>query len=200
MKLKQLLISTASIAALAVVPMSIVSCGNNNNNSVDQLPPANGGDNNNQQPGTGDNNNSTPGNGDNNNQQPGTGDNDTQKPAIEYINIEDRNGMLENILTNTYIASEFIKQVLKNPPIGEVTYAQWNRGLTSIVPGNTSYYTDGGFHYYNLKNLTFTITAGKVALYYSVNNESQRHTISASGSWTVSVELNFKSTTKIENL
>ena len=39
MKLKQLLISTASIAALAVVPMSIVSCGNNNNNSVDQLPP-----------------------------------------------------------------------------------------------------------------------------------------------------------------
>ena len=47
MKLKQLLISTASIAALAVVPMSIVSCGNNNNNAVEGLPPANGGDNNN---------------------------------------------------------------------------------------------------------------------------------------------------------
>ena len=45
MKLKQLLISTASIAALAVVPMSIVSCGNNNNNAVDGLPPA-GDDNN----------------------------------------------------------------------------------------------------------------------------------------------------------
>ena len=47
MKLKQLLISTTSIAALAVVPMSIVSCGNNNNNAVEGLPPANGGDNNN---------------------------------------------------------------------------------------------------------------------------------------------------------
>ena len=45
MKLKQLLISTASIAALAVVPISIVSCGNNNNNAVEGLPPA--GDNNN---------------------------------------------------------------------------------------------------------------------------------------------------------
>ena len=45
MKLKQLLISTTSIAALAVVPISIVSCGNNNNNAVDGLPPA--GDNNN---------------------------------------------------------------------------------------------------------------------------------------------------------
>ena len=45
MKLKQLLISTASIAALAVVPISIVSCGNNNNNAVDGLPPA-GDDNN----------------------------------------------------------------------------------------------------------------------------------------------------------
>ena len=38
MKLKQLLISTASIAALAVVPISIVSCGNNNNNAVEGLP------------------------------------------------------------------------------------------------------------------------------------------------------------------
>ena len=45
MKLKQLLISTASIAALAVVPISIVSCGNNNNNAVEGLPPA-GDDNN----------------------------------------------------------------------------------------------------------------------------------------------------------
>ena len=198
MKLKQLLISTASIAALAVVPMSIVSCGNNNNNSVDQLPPANGGDNNNSNPGgsTGGSDN----NGSNNGGSDNGGNNNNQQPTIQYIEVNDRNGMIENILTNTYIASEFIKQVLNNPPTGEVTYAQWDRGLTSIVPGNTSYYKDGEFHYYNVKNLTFTITAGKAALYYSVNNEQQRHTISASGSWTVSVELNFKSTTKIENV
>ena len=50
MKLKQLLISTASIAALAVVPMSIVSCGNHKNNAVEGLPPA---------PGNGDDNNSS---------------------------------------------------------------------------------------------------------------------------------------------
>ena len=50
MKLKQLLISTTSIAVLAVVPISIVSCGNNNNNAVEGLP---------QTPGNGDNNNSS---------------------------------------------------------------------------------------------------------------------------------------------
>ena len=50
MKLKQLLISTTSVAAIAVVPISIVSCGNNNNNAVDELPPA---------PGNGDDNNSS---------------------------------------------------------------------------------------------------------------------------------------------
>ena len=188
MKLKQLLISTASIAALAVVPMSIVSCGNNNNNSVDQLPPANGGDNNTQQPGNGDNSNT------------GGGDNDNQQPTIEYIDVNDRNGMIAHILQSNYIVSEFIKQVLNNPPIGEVTYAQWDRGLTSIVPGSVAYHTDGSHHYYNVKNLTFTIKAGKVALYYSVNNESTRHTISASGSWTISVDLHFRSAKQITDI
>ena len=97
MKLKQLLISTASIAALAVVPISIVSCGNNNNNAVEGLPSKPGEDNNNQPGGStggfdndGNNNNqpggttggsdndgsingggnSTPGNGDNSNSNP----------------------------------------------------------------------------------------------------------------------------------
>ena len=67
MKLKQLLISTASIAALAVVPISIVSCGNNNNNAVEGLPSKPGEDNNNQPGG------STGGsdNDGNNNNQPG---------------------------------------------------------------------------------------------------------------------------------
>ena len=78
MKLKQLLISTASIAALAVVPMSIVSCGNTSNSAVEELPSKPGGDNNTQQPG-GDNNTQQPG-GDNNTQQPG-GDNNTQQPG-----------------------------------------------------------------------------------------------------------------------
>ena len=94
MKLKQLLISTASIAALAVVPMSIVSCGNNNNNAVEGLPPANGGDNNNSNPGgsTGGsdndgNNNNQPGGSDNDgsingggNSTPGNGDNSNSNP------------------------------------------------------------------------------------------------------------------------
>ena len=77
MKLKQLLISTTSIAALAVVPISIVSCGNNNNNAVDQLPPANGGDNNNSNPGgsTGGSDNDGSNNG-GNNSNPGGSDND----------------------------------------------------------------------------------------------------------------------------
>ena len=178
MKLKQLLISTASIAALAVVPMSIVSCGNNNNNSVEGLPPANGGD------------NSNPGNGDNNNQQPG----------INYVDVASRNDMLESILTNKNIVSDFIRQVTKRQVNGTVTSVEWNKNLTSIVPGSVAYHTDGSHHYYNVKNLTFTIKAGKVALYYSVNNESTRHTISASGSWTISVDLHFRSTKQITDI
>ena len=55
MKLKQLLISTTTVAAIAVVPISIVSCGNTSNSAVEELPSKPGGDNNTQQPG-GDNN------------------------------------------------------------------------------------------------------------------------------------------------
>ena len=78
MKLKQLLISTTTVAAIAVVPISIVSCGNTSNSAVEELPSKPGGDNNTQQPG-GDNNTQQPG-GDNNTQQPG-GDNNTQQPG-----------------------------------------------------------------------------------------------------------------------
>ncbi|WP_406602906.1 hypothetical protein ACJA29_01755 [Metamycoplasma sualvi] len=176
--------------------MSIVSCGNNNNNSVDQLPPA--GDN---KPGGGDN--STPGGGDNS--TPGGGDNDNQQPTITYIDVNDRNGMIAHILQSNYIVSEFIKQVTRRQVNGTVTYVEWNKNLTSIEPGSVAYHTDGSHHYYNVKNLTFTITTDvepkKVAaLYYSVNNEDTKYTVSAKGSWTISVDLHFKSTTKIENV
>ena len=43
MKLKQLLISTTTVAAIAVVPISIVSCGNTSNNAVEELPSKPGG-------------------------------------------------------------------------------------------------------------------------------------------------------------
>ena len=201
MKLKQLLISTASIAALAVVPMSIVSCGNNNNNSVDQLPPANGGDNNTQQPGNGDNSNT--GGGDNSNT--GGGDNDNQQPTIEYIDVNDRNGMIAHILQSNYIVSEFIRQVTKRQVNGTVTSVEWNKNLTSIVPGSVAYHTDGSHHYYNVKNLTFTIKTniepGKAAaLYYTVDNAEKKETVSANGSWTISVDLHFRSTKQITDI
>ena len=43
MKLKQLLISTTTVAAIAVVPISIVSCGNTSNSAVEELPSKPGG-------------------------------------------------------------------------------------------------------------------------------------------------------------
>ena len=196
MKLKQLLISTASIAALAVVPMSIVSCGNNNNNAVEDSPskPGNGGD------GT-----QNPGNGGDGTQNPGNGGDGTQNPTINYINVENRNEMIEHILTNSYIVSDFIRQVFNRPFDGEVTYVKWTENLTSIAPGSVSYDTDENYHYYNVKNLTFTIKTNivqgnPVALYYSVNGGDKRETVSANGSWTISVDLHFKSTKKIENV
>ena len=193
MKLKQLLISTASIAALAVVPMSIVSCGNNNNNSVDQLPPANGGDN--STPGTGDNNT---GGGDNS--TPGTGDNNNQEPAIKYIDVDSKNAMVAHILQDPYIVSEFIKQVTRRQVNGTVTHVQWTTQLTSIEPGSAEHKTDGSYHYYNVKNLTLTIKAGAVALYYSVNDAEKRDTVSGNGSWTISVDLHFRSTKQITDI
>ena len=85
MKLKQLLISTTTVAAIAVVPISIVSCGNTSNSAVEELPSKPGEDNNNKpgednnnKPG-GDNNGSTPG-GDNNGSTPG-GDNNGSTPG-----------------------------------------------------------------------------------------------------------------------
>ena len=114
MKLKQLLISTASIAALAVVPMSIVSCGNNNNNAVEDSPSKPGGDNDTQNPGTGDNNTSNP----------GTGDNNNQEPTINYVEVNSKEDMLKYIIENKNIAAEFIKQISPNK--------QFNETLTSI--------------------------------------------------------------------
>ena len=185
MKLKQLLISTASIAALAVVPMSIVSCGNNNNNSVDQLPPSNGGD------------SSTPGTGDSS--TPGTGDGDTQEPAIKYIDVKDKNEMVKHILTDPYIVSEFIRQIFNRPVDGKVTFVNWTNKLTSIVPGAVEYNQDKNYYYYNITNITFYFEAGAPVLYYSVNNETLRHTVSGNGSRTISTNLHFRSTTKFTN-
>ena len=214
MKLKQLLISTASIAALAVVPMSIVSCGNNNNNSVDQLPPANGGDNNNSNPGgsTGGSNNDGSNNGGNNSNPDGStggsnngGNNNNQQPTIQYIDVNDRNGMIAHILQSNYIVSEFIRQVTKRQINGTVTSVEWNKNLESIEPGSVSYHTDGSHYYYNVKNLTFTIRTnieqGKAAaLYYTIDNAEKKETVSANGSWTISVDLHFRSTNHITDI
>ena len=207
MKLKQLLISTASIAAWAVVPMSIVSCGNNNNNSVDQLPPANGGDNNNSNPGgsTGGSDNNGSNNGGSTGGSDNGGNNNNQQPTIEYIDVNDRNGMIAHILQSNYIVSEFIRQVTKRQVNGTVTFVEWNKNLTSIVPGSVAYHTDGSHHYYNVKNLTFTIKTniepGKAAaLYYTVDNAEKKETVSANGSWTISVDLHFRSTKQITDI
>ena len=214
MKLKQLLISTVSIAALAVVPMSIVSCGNNNNNAVEGLPPANGGDNNNSNPGgsTGGSNNggenSTPGE-DNNNQPGGStggsnngGNNNNQPgwdvdPSSKYINVNSRDGMAAYILANSDIASEFIKKAL-NRPYKTVPFShQWTDKLTSLVYDKGMITTkDNNYTYYNVKSITFTYAGGAIINYqFYENNTLQKGIISTrdGGVITLSVDLKFRS-------
>ena len=223
MKLKQLLISTASIAALAVVPMSIVSCGNNNNNAVEGLPPANGGDNNNSNPGgstdgsdnDGSNNggnNSNPGgstggstggsnNGGNNNNQPGW----DVDPSSKYINVNSRDGMAAYILANSNIASDFIKKALNRPSHNAALFShQWTGNLTSLVYDKGMITTkDNNYTYYNVKSVTFTYAGGAVLNYqFYENNTLQKGIISTrdGGVITLSVDLHFRSTNHITDI
>ena len=216
MKLKQLLISTTSIAALAVVPISIVSCGNNNNNAVDQLPPANGGDNNNSNPGgsTGGSDNDGSNNG-GNNSNPGGSDNDgsnnggnNSNPGWDvdtsgkYINVNSRDGMAAYILANSNIASEFIKQVLKRPSYNAVWFThQWTDKLTSLVyDQNMTITKEGEYTYYNVKSITFTYVGGQVLNYqFYENNTLQKGIIKTpnGGTITLSVDLHFRSKTDL---
>ena len=214
MKLKQLLISTTSIAALAVVPISIVSCGNNNNNAVDQLPPANGGDNNNSNPGgsTGGSDNDGSNNG-GNNSNPGGSDNDgsnnggnNSNPGWDvdtsgkYINVNSRDGMAAYILANSNIAFEFIKKALNRPSYKTVPFShQWTDKLTSLVYDNDMITSkDNNYTYYNVKSITFTYVGGQVLNYqFYENNTLQKGIISTrdGGVITLSVDLHFRSKT-----
>ena len=203
MKLKQLLISTTSIAALAVVPISIVSCGNNNNNAVEGLPPANGGDNkpgedNDNQPGgsTGGSNNDGSNNGGNNNNQPGW----DVDPSSKYINVNSRDGMAAYILANSNIASDFIKKALNRPSYNKVLFShQWTDNLKSLVYDKGMITTkDNNYTYYNVKSITFNYAGGAVLNYqFYENNTLQKGIISTrdGGVVTLSVDLHFKSKT-----
>ena len=188
MKLKQLLISTTSIAALAVVPISIVSCGNNNNNAVEGLPPANGGDNSN--PGNGDNNNK-PGE-DNNNQQP--------LPPIDepiYIDVNSRYDMEDYILSDIHIIFALIKQVI--PSFNNIMfYFEWKTVPQLAYDSGMWITKDGEYTYYNVQNVKFTFsTIGEVLKYQYVDDQGNKMTSYISGiqSVTVSVDIHFRSTT-----
>ena len=179
MKLKQLLISTASIAALAVVPMSIVSCGNNNNNAVEDSP-------------------SKPG-GDNNTSNPGTGDNNNQEPTINYVEVNSKEDMLKYIIENKNIAAEFIKQISPNKQFNEtLTSIKWSDKLQSMVPSGMTFIEKDGYFYYNVKTLTFTYSGGPVLTYKynDKNNQEVTQYVSGHGSANVFVDLHFKSTQK----
>ena len=213
MKLKQLLISTASIAALAVVPMSIVSCGNNNNNAVEGLPPANDGDN---KPGGSDNagDNSTPGNGDNSNSIPGGstggsnnagdnsntggGDNNNQEePTIEYFDVNSRDEIEQHIIGNIHIISAFIKQVRPSFNNKILSFEWWDAPQLAY-DNNMKITNDGTYTYYNVRSIKFTYAGGIVLNYqFYENGQLVKGYISTQngGVITLSVDLHFKSKT-----
>ena len=250
MKLKQLLISTASIAALAVVPISIVSCGNNNNNAVEGLPSKPGEDNNNQpggstggsdnggndnnQPGGSDNGgnnsnlggttggsdndgsingggNSTPGNGDNSNSNPdgSTGgsnngrDNNNQKPLPPidepiYIDVNSRYEIEDHIISDVYIISALIKQVI--PSFNNIMfYFEWKTVPQLAYDSGMWITKDGEYTYYNVKNVKFTFSNLEKILEYIYlddnGNKMPAAYISGIQSVTVSVDIHFRSTT-----
>ena len=215
MKLKQLLISTASIAALAVVPISIVSCGNNNNNAVEGLPSKPGEDNNNQPGGStgGSDNgggNSTPGNGDNSNSNPdgstggsnNGGDNNNQKPLPPidepiYIDVNSRYDMEDYILSDIHIISALIKQVI--PSFNNIMfYFEWKTVPQLAYDSGMWITKDGEYTYYNVKNVKFTFsTSGEILKYQYVDAQGNKMTAYISGiqSVTISVDIHFRSTT-----
>ena len=189
MKLKQLLISTASIAALAVVPISIVSCGNNNNNAVDELPPANGGD------------DSTPGNGDNNN-KPGEDNNNQQPlPPIDepiYVDVNSRYEIEDHIISDVYIISTLIKQVIPSFNNKIFSFEWWD--VPQLAYDNNMKITyDGTYTYYNVKSIKFTFSNLEKILEYVYlddnGNKMPAAYISGIKSVTISVDIHFRSTT-----
>ena len=170
MKLKQLLISTASIAALAVVPMSIVSCGNNNNNAVDELPPA---------PGNGDNNNST---------------------KYINVNSRDGIAayILANSNIASEFIKQVLKRPSYNAVW--FTHQWTDKLTSLVYDQNMTITKEGEYTYYNVKSITFTYAGGAIINYqFYENNTLQKGIISTpnGGTITLSVDLHFRSKTDL---
>ena len=168
MKLKQLLISTTSIAALAVVPISIVSCGNNNNNAVDELPSA---------PGNGDNNNST------------KYINVNSRDGIAAYILANSNIAFE------FIKKALNRPSYKTVPFShqwtdKLTSLVYDKGMITTK--------DNNYTYYNVKSVTFTYAGGAVLNYQFYENGQlvKGYTSTQNGGViTLSVDLQFRSKT-----
>ena len=168
MKLKQLLISTASIAALAVVPISIVSCGNNNNNAVEGLP-------------------QTPGNGDNNNSSNYINVNSRDGIAAYILaNSNIASEFIKQVLKRPSYNTVWFSHQWTD----KLTSLVYDKGMITTK--------DNNYTYYNVKSITFTYAAGAVLNYqFYENNTLQKGIISTTngGVVTLSVDLHFKSKT-----
>ena len=170
MKLKQLLISTTSIAALAVVPMSIVSCGNNNNNAVDELPPA-------------------PDNGDDNNSSKYINVNSRDGIAA-YI-------LANSNITSEFI-KQVLKRPSYNAVW--FTHQWTDKLTSLVYDNDMITSKDNNYTYYNVKSITFTYAGGAVINYqFYENNTLQKGIIKTpnGGVITLSVDLHFRSTTDL---
>ena len=168
MKLKQLLISTASIAALAVVPISIVSCGNNNNNAVDELPPA-------------------PGNGDDNNSSKYINVNSKDGMAA-YI-------LANSNIAFEFIKKALNRPSYKTVPF---SHQWTDKLTSLVYDNDMITSKDNNYTYYNVKSITFTYAGGAVINYqFYENNTLQKGIISTrdGGVITLSVDLHFRSKT-----
>ena len=170
MKLKQLLISTASIAALAVVPMSIVSCGNNNNNAVDGLPPA-------------------PGNGDDNNSSKYINVNSRDGIAAYILaNSNIASEFIKQVLNRPSYNTVWFSHKWTD----KLTSLVYDKGMITTK--------DNNYTYYNVKSITFTYAAGAVINFqFYENNTLQKGIISTQngGVITLSVDLHFRSKTDL---
>ena len=170
MKLKQLLISTASIAALVVVPMSIVSCGNNNNNAVDGLP-------------------QTPGNGDNNNSSKYINVNSIDGIAAYILANSD--------IVSEFIKQVLKRPSYKIVPF---SHQWTDKLTSLVYDNNMETTNDDIYTYYNVKSITFTYAAGAIINYqFYENNTLQKGYISTQngGVITLSVDLQFRSKTDL---
>ena len=170
MKLKQLLISTASIAALAVVPMSIVSCGNNNNNAVDELP-------------------SAPGNGDNNNSTKYINVNSRDGIAAYILANSD---IASEFIKKALKRPSYNKVLFSHQWTDKLTSLVYDKGMITTK--------DNNFTYYNVKSITFTYAGGAVINYqFYENNTLQKGIIKTpnGGTITLSVDLQFRSKTDL---